>query len=72
VWTLAFGVVTVVFIYALVANEIQRPDGLLISSFFIAAMIFTSRLAGVPLARPQAGAYRTRRDGPTAHRSGQP
>jgi hypothetical protein len=47
VWTLAFGVVTVVFIYALVANEIQRPDGLLISSFFIAAMIFTSLVSRV-------------------------
>jgi hypothetical protein len=47
VWTLAFGVVTVVFIYALVANEIQRPDGLIISSFFIAAMIFTSLVSRV-------------------------
>ena len=46
-WTLAFGVVTVVFIYALVANEIQRPDGLIISSFFIAAMIFTSLVSRV-------------------------
>jgi hypothetical protein len=47
VWTLAFGLVTVVFIYALVANEIQRPDGLIISSFFIAAMIFTSLVSRV-------------------------
>jgi hypothetical protein len=47
VWTLAFGLVTVVFIYALVANEIQRPDGFIISSFFIAAMIFTSLVSRV-------------------------
>jgi hypothetical protein len=44
---LAFGVVTVVFIYAFVANEIQRPDGILISSFFIVAIIFTSLVSRV-------------------------
>ncbi len=47
VWTFAFGLVTVVFIYALVANEIQRPDGIIISFFFIAAMIFTSLVSRV-------------------------
>ena len=47
VWTLAFGLVMVVFVYALVANEIQRPDGLIIASFFIAAMIFTSLVSRV-------------------------
>jgi hypothetical protein len=46
-WTLAFGLVTVVFVYALVANEIQRPDGIIISFFFIAAMIFTSLVSRV-------------------------
>ena len=46
-WTLAFGVVTVVFVYAFVANEIQRPDGIIISFFFIAAMIFTSLVSRV-------------------------
>jgi hypothetical protein len=46
-WTLAFGLVTVVFVYALVANEIQRPDGIIISLFFIAAMIFTSLVSRV-------------------------
>ena len=46
-WTLAFGLVTVVFVYALVANEIQRPDGLIISAFFIAAMIFASLVSRV-------------------------
>ena len=39
---LGFGLVTVVFVYALVANEIQRPDGLVISLFFVAAIVFTS------------------------------
>jgi hypothetical protein len=39
---LAFGVVAIVFVYALVANEVQRPDGLVISSFFIVAIVLTS------------------------------
>jgi hypothetical protein len=46
-WTLAFGLVTVVFVYALIANEIQRPDGIIISLFFIAAMVFTSLVSRV-------------------------
>ena len=44
---LAFGVVAVVFVYALLANEIQRPDGIIISSFFIVAMVFTSLVSRV-------------------------
>jgi hypothetical protein len=44
---LAFGAVTVVFIYAFVANEIQRPDGITISSFFIIAIICTSLVSRV-------------------------
>jgi len=39
---LAFGLVTAVFVYALVANEIQRPDGIMIASFFIGAIVVTS------------------------------
>ena len=46
-WALAFALVTVVFVYALLANEVQRPDGIIISSFFIAAMIFTSLVSRV-------------------------
>jgi hypothetical protein len=46
-WTLVFGVVTVVFVYALLANEVQRPDGIVISSFFIVAIIFTSLVSRV-------------------------
>jgi hypothetical protein len=43
----AFGAVTAVFIYALVANEIQRPDGIVIASFFIVAIIATSLISRV-------------------------
>jgi hypothetical protein len=46
-WTVVFGLVTAVFVYALVANEVQRPDGLPISSFFIAAIVFTSLVSRV-------------------------
>jgi hypothetical protein len=45
--TIAFGLVAVVFAYALVANEIQRPDGILIASFFIVAIILTSVVSRV-------------------------
>jgi hypothetical protein len=44
---LAFGLVTAVFVYALVANEVQRPDGLLIASFFVVTMIATSLVSRV-------------------------
>jgi hypothetical protein len=43
----AFGAVTFVFVYALVANVIQRPDGIIIASFFIGAIIVTSLLSRV-------------------------
>src|SRR5215217_373977 len=46
-WTFAFGLVAIVFFYALVANEIQRPDGIVIASFFIVAIIFTSVVSRV-------------------------
>jgi hypothetical protein len=42
---LAFGLVTAVFVYALVANEIQRPDGLIISSLFVVGIIATSLIS---------------------------
>ena len=45
--TFTFGLVTLVFVYALVANEIQRPDGLVISLFFIGAIILTSLISRV-------------------------
>jgi hypothetical protein len=43
----AFGLVTAVFVYALLANEIQRPDGIIISAFFIGVMIFISLVSRV-------------------------
>ena len=43
----AFGLVTFVFTYAIVANEIQRPDGLMISLFFVGAIITTSLISRV-------------------------
>jgi hypothetical protein len=46
-WTLVFGLVTAVFVYALVANEVQRPDGLMISSFFIAAIVVVSLVSRI-------------------------
>ena len=44
---LVFGLVTSAFVYALVANEIQRPDGLIISSLFVVAIIATSLVSRV-------------------------
>jgi hypothetical protein len=44
---LAFGAVTFVFVYALVANVIQRPDGIIIASFFIGAIIVASLVSRV-------------------------
>jgi hypothetical protein len=43
----AFGLVTVVFVYALVANEIQRPDGIKIASLFIIAIVVTSLISRI-------------------------
>jgi hypothetical protein len=39
---LAFSLVTLIFVYTLVANIIERPDGIKIASFFIAAIIVVS------------------------------
>jgi hypothetical protein len=43
----AFSFVTLVFVYALVANVIQRPDGIVMASFFIGAIILTSFVSRV-------------------------
>ncbi|MEV0582623.1 amino acid transporter [Nonomuraea sp. NPDC050310] len=37
-----FGVVTLIFAYATVANIIERPDGLVIALFFVLAIVVTS------------------------------
>ena len=44
---MAFGIVLAVFVYALVANEIQRPDGLVIAAFFVGAIVLTSLISRV-------------------------
>ena len=43
----AFGLVTLVFTYAIVVNEIQRPDGIIISLFFVGAIVTTSLISRV-------------------------
>jgi hypothetical protein len=40
--TFLFGLITLVFVYALVSNVVQRPDGITIALFFIGAIIFSS------------------------------
>src|SRR5829696_3509257 len=40
--TLAFGLVTLIFLYTLVANIFERPDGIKIASFFIVAIVVVS------------------------------
>jgi hypothetical protein len=40
--TLAFGLVTLIFLYTNVANIFERPDGIKIASFFIVAIIVVS------------------------------
>jgi hypothetical protein len=44
---LAFGLITLVFAYTTVANVIERPDGVKIASFFIAAIVVTSLISRV-------------------------
>ena len=44
---LAFGLIALVFAYTTVANVIERPDGVKIASFFIAAILATSLISRV-------------------------
>lgn len=44
-WTVAFGVVSVVFLYTTAANVVERPDGVKIGACFIAGMIAVSLLS---------------------------
>ena len=44
---IAFGLVTLVFVYALVANVIQRPDGIIIAAFFIVSIVLASLVSRV-------------------------
>jgi hypothetical protein len=45
--TVGFGIVTLVFVYTLVANVIERPDGIKIASFFIVAIVVSSLISRV-------------------------
>ena len=40
--TLAFALITAVFVYALAANVYDRPDGIAIAAFFIGTIVFVS------------------------------
>ena len=44
---IAFGIVTLVFVYTLVANVIERPEGLKIATFFIVAIVISSVVSRV-------------------------
>ncbi|HZF59545.1 MAG TPA: amino acid transporter, partial [Rubrobacter sp.] len=43
----AFGLVAAVFVYALVASAMQRPDGLLMACFFVVAIVVVSLVSRV-------------------------
>ena len=43
----AFGLVSLIFLYGLVANVIDRPDGITIALFFVGAIILTSLVSRV-------------------------
>lgn len=45
--TLAFGAITLVFIYTTVVNIIERPEGIRIAAFFIGTIIVTSLVSRV-------------------------
>jgi hypothetical protein len=44
-WTIAFAVISAVFLYTTVANVIERPDGVKIGACFIAGIILVSLLS---------------------------
>ena len=45
--TFAFGIISLLFIYTTVVNIIERPEGIRIATFFIAAIILTSLISRV-------------------------
>jgi hypothetical protein len=45
--TLAFGTITLLFLYTTVVNIIERPEGIRIAAFFISTIIFTSLVSRV-------------------------
>jgi hypothetical protein len=44
-WTALFAIVTIVFVYTFIANVIERPDGVIISSIFIVVILSFSALS---------------------------
>ncbi|MFJ9559393.1 amino acid transporter [Streptomyces fuscichromogenes] len=44
-WTIAFGIISAVFLYTTVVNVIERPDGVKIGACFIAGIILVSLLS---------------------------
>ena len=44
---LAFGAITLVFVYTTITNIIERPDGVKIASWFIVTIVFTSLVSRV-------------------------
>jgi hypothetical protein len=45
--TLAFGAITLVFLYTTIVNIIERPEGIRIAAFFIGAIIVTSLISRI-------------------------
>ena len=45
--TLAFAIITLLFVYTTIVNIIERPEGIRIAAFFIGAIIFTSLVSRV-------------------------
>jgi len=46
-WTIAFGVISAIFVYTTLANVIERPDGVKIGACFIAAILLISILSRI-------------------------
>ncbi len=44
-FTLAFGITAVIFVYTLIDNVVERPDGVIISTIFIIIMLTSSALS---------------------------
>jgi hypothetical protein len=43
----AFGLITFIFVYATVANMVERPDGIKIASFFVVGIVITSLVSRI-------------------------
>ena len=71
--TWAFGVIALVFAYTTVANIVERPDGIKIATFFIAAIVIVSLISRAPALDRAAHQRRgLRRDGGALDSRGPP